>query len=507
MSDWKQKFATFFKPNDALDFDDESKLDLNKTVNKRNSILISIVVFLLIGIMCFFFINNMNKKSKIGSEFKAKKEIEFGQVVDSQFATEDAQSAEKINSTDIAALKDGYGTLQKVVADLKKDLASSLDDQKSLNSTLALLEKQKANLETELGVLKDSISTPNNSVSVDLSDGSNEFGSSSNGNGFHQQNWNSTDETYIAQNSRPRYVDEPELEKRENTERRYVPALSGAPTASIESFSFVTAKDESFKPTWKNYVTSGTWVTAVMTGGAEANAGVSGESNTSPVTFTTLNDGFLPNGKKSSLKGCTMTGSAHGDISSQRGIVRGDRFSCVRPDGSILDIPVEATVFNFGKNGIRGDAIMRNSKIIQSVGVSSVLSGLGNAASTVSSTNSVSPLGATSTVNAGDVGLNLLGNVGSETGNKLGEYWLKLAEKYHPDIDLRQGAIVNIVFLKGFPLSGDEVEKYSSELEQARQAEKGQGSLVAVASNPLSTMTQAASNAAKNIQGGNHEFK
>ncbi|ASI93381.1 hypothetical protein BSZ05_26365 (plasmid) [Vibrio mediterranei] len=82
-------------------------------------------------------------------------------------------------------------------------------------------------------------------------------------------------------------------------------------------------------------------MTAVMTGGAEANAGVSGESATSPVLFKMLNGGFLPNGHHTKLKGCTMTGSAYGDISSSRGIVRGDRLSCIRKDGSVLDIPLK----------------------------------------------------------------------------------------------------------------------------------------------------------------------
>ncbi|MEZ9974470.1 TrbI/VirB10 family protein, partial [Vibrio lentus] len=99
--------------------------------------------------------------------------------------------------------------------------------------------------------------------------------------------------------------------------------------------------------------------------------------STSPVLFEMLNGGFLPNGKHTKLKGCTMTGSAYGDISSSRGIVRGDRLSCVRKDGSVLDIPVEATVFNYGKNGIAGTAIMRNSKIIQSAGIAGGLGRIG----------------------------------------------------------------------------------------------------------------------------------
>ncbi|ELI5720909.1 hypothetical protein RRK67_004036 [Vibrio fluvialis] len=509
MNKLKEFLARFFSPNDDIEFDDQSKLELNSTVNKRNTILSTIFILVLIAACGIYIYGNMSKKVKVGSDSKQNQNIDFGQVVDSQFANEDAQSAEKYNATEIYSLKEGYASINKAVDDLKGKLNQSLKEQVEMSKLVDRLNKEKSNLETELAVLQETFSVSAQNKNADLSSTDNQFGTTDSGNGFNpKQQWNSSRDTYIGQNASPRYVDEPEIEQRENVDRRYISPQSDTPTASIESFSFVTAKDESFKPTWKNYVPTGSWVTAVMTGGAEANAGVSGESNTSPVTFTMLNDGFLPNGKKSILKGCSMTGSAHGDISSQRGIVRGDRFSCVRKDGSILDIPIEATVFNYGKNGIRGEAIMRNSKIVQSMGWSGVLGGLGKGASAVSQTTSVSPQGTVSSVNAGDLGLNILGNMGTETASKLSEYYLKLAEKYHPDIDLRQGAVVNIVFLKGFPLFGDEVDKYTSNVEQARLAEKQQGaSLVAVASNPLSTMTQVAGNAAKNIQGVSNEFK
>lgn len=514
----KEKLTAFFKPKDDIDFEDEQKHELNEEVNKRNSFLLLCLIAVL-GAACLGYLYfTLTDNSKMGSEYHRKEKVEFGTVVDSQFATEDAQSAEKYNADEITQLKDGYKTLNDAFGKLTKKLSDETEKRGVLQDLVEKLQKQKEDLKTQLDVAVDMMGKSTNktddSGSPDLSDPNNPF-SSSTGSNTPASNpnpggdWRNNNGGYISENSSPRYVDEPDIEESHNSQRHYVSAQMGTPTASIDSFDFATAKDTSFTPNAKNYVSSGSWVTAVLVGGAEANAGVSGESNTSPVLFETLNDGFLPNGKKSTLKGCHMTGSAHGDISSQRGIVRGDRFSCIRPDGSVLDIPVEATVFNYGKNGIRGEAIMRNSKIVQSVGLSSVLSGLGNAASTVSSTNSVSALGSTSTVNAGDVGLNLLGNVGSETGNKLGDYWLKLAEKYHPDIDLRQGSIVNIVFLKGFPLEGDEVNTYTKAVEKSRSDEKmGGTSLMSMTTNPLQVMAQNAKNAASNIgsKGGNDDF-
>ncbi|MFA0125844.1 conjugal transfer protein TraB, partial [Vibrio sp. 10N.261.48.A2] len=87
----------------------------------------------------------------------------------------------------------------------------------------------------------------------------------------------------------------------------------------------------------------GTFVTAVVTGGADANAGVLGQGDTTPVVFQTVNKGVLPNGKKSHLNDCTITASAYGEISSSRGIVRTNRMSCILENNEILDLPIKGT--------------------------------------------------------------------------------------------------------------------------------------------------------------------
>lgn len=214
-----------------------------------------------------------------------------------------------------------------------------------------------------------------------------------------------------------------------------------------------------------NYVPSGSFVTAVVTGGADANAGVNGQGDTAPVVFRTLNNGFLPNGKKSRIKDCVVTGSIYGEVSSSRGIVRTNRMSCVFTDGGILDVPVKGTVFNYGRNGIRGTTIMKNGKIVTMAGVSGLLGGLGQAASAAAKTQSVSPLGTTSTINSESVLKSMLGSGLESASSKLSDYYIKLAQQYHPLVEINPGAIVNIVFLEGFPLDSEKALVY----EQSQQ--------------------------------------
>ncbi|PSW22712.1 conjugal transfer protein TraB, partial [Photobacterium phosphoreum] len=114
------------------------------------------------------------------------------------------------------------------------------------------------------------------------------------------------------------------------------------------------------------------------------------------------------------------------------------------------------TAFNFGKNGIRGTAVMRNGKIIQMAGISGIFTGLGATAKGLSTTQSVSPLGTTSTIDPSKALGSLMGNSLESIGSKLSDYYIKLAEQYHPVIELNAGSVVNIVFLRGFSLTPDD---------------------------------------------------
>lgn len=228
--------------------------------------------------------------------------------------------------------------------------------------------------------------------------------------------------------------------------------------------------EEERKRTTENYVPAGTMVTAVITGGADANAGVNGQSDTSPIVFQTMSDGMLPNGTASRLNNCTVTGAVYGEVSSSRGIARTHRLSCIFKDDEIIDIPIEGTVFNYGRNGIRGNTVIRNGDIVQMAGVASLLKGTGDATKALTTTTSTSALGTTSAVNSEDALLSILGDGVQGAGETLADYYIKLAEQYHPFIELNPGNVVNIVFLKGFPLDAVGIAEYEAELAQQQSS-------------------------------------
>lgn len=208
-----------------------------------------------------------------------------------------------------------------------------------------------------------------------------------------------------------------------------------------------------------DYVPSGTFVKAVALGGADASAAVNAQSNPQPMLFRIIEEGTMPNNKKSRLKGCLATAAVVGDISSERGLIRLETLSCIEPrTNKVIDVNVEGTVFGpEGKGGIRGTPMWREGGLLQRAFAAGALSGLASGVTQKFTQTSISPLGAVQTASS-DAKDILAQAAAAGVGNameKLADYNIKRAEQYHPVLQISAGTVVDLVFLKGFYL-GDE---------------------------------------------------
>jgi len=446
--------------------DFEAGASLNDSSMKRNGIITLVVVSALASVAVLGYHFSRPAKQAI----LEAPPIGFGAIISDDFTSADNQSA-------LSAQQAVLLTQEKVISTLKNELSHVIT---KLDNTLkaqaesfarfkgdmqATFARKNAELALKSSINQTAEYSPDEGLIREEAD-TNMFGdrqlpprpaSSSNNNP------NASDFTYPA-------ADKPLFN-----------------TSGIDSYAFNWQDENDKKPrrTVENYVPTGTFVTALVTGGADVNAGVLGQGDTVPMIFQTINAGILPNGKPSKLKDCTITGASYGEISSSRGIVRTNRMSCIFKDGEIIDLPVKGTVFNFGRNGIRGTSILRNGKIIQMAGLSGILMGMGETGKALSSTTSASALGTTSSINSADAALNLLGNATSSVGEKLSDYYIQLAELYHPIIELNPGNVVNIVFLEGFPLDALEIEKYEAKLAAKGPQTQSNQILDIITNNPL----------------------
>ena len=231
-----------------------------------------------------------------------------------------------------------------------------------------------------------------------------------------------------------------------HTEYSFAPAP--VQTGQIDSQTFDYSQFESKTKDTSFWVPTGTFSDAIIIEGADANASVRGENNLVPMQFKLKGKAHLPgNNKMAHLDNCFVTAAAYGDISSERALPQLQRLSCVI-DGKHIDQPVKGHVAFYGKNGIKGVPVMRNGKILGLAFTAGALGGLGQSASQVGQT--VTGIGATSSVSGGDVARSAVGGGVGKAADKLADYYIERAEQYHPIIPIGAANRVEVVFIEGF---------------------------------------------------------
>lgn len=262
-------------------------------------------------------------------------------------------------------------------------------------------------------------------------------------------------------------------------------SLNGLPkTASrparIHTVSFRKARH--LKPKTRlnpnRYVPSNTSVRAVILGGADADASVNGQSrNNGVMLFKFLEDGTLPNGQHSRLRGCRVSGNAYGDISSERAFATLYKISCAHPGEPIIDKEVTGWVFFNGKVGVKGVPLMRDNKIMQWAGISGALSGIASAAQYAQSVQSISSFGAASVVPQSNIAPYAAYGGASKAADVLSQYYVKRAEQYHPVIQVGSGNVVTIVFKDGFYLEAEDDRNSQDSYQSTRSIRPTRGDM------------------------------
>jgi conjugal transfer pilus assembly protein TraB len=247
---------------------------------------------------------------------------------------------------------------------------------------------------------------------------------------------------------------------------------------STTNFNYDSLKKKSVKLPW---IPSGSFSDAVLIEGADANASVTGQQETRPVTIRLQGKVQMPNNHEYDMDGCFVVGEIWGDISSERGEVRTKSVSCVLKNGKHVDMPFDGHVSYQGKGGIKGTPVMRNGKIVGYAGAAGVLSGIGEGIK-AASTPTVG-IGATASTSAEDVFKQGFGGGASKAADTLSQYWIKRAEQYHPIIDIGAGNRITVVFQKGFRLETLEDAEEQKAIETLHKA--GETASNAVAAQPV----------------------
>lgn len=215
----------------------------------------------------------------------------------------------------------------------------------------------------------------------------------------------------------------------------------------------------------KTYLPAGTFMKAVVLSGVTASTGGTAAANPMPMLMEVIDTARLPNQFRSAMERCFVTASATGDLSSERVLVRLDRLSCMKKDGKAVDVRVQGYVTGEdGKTGVRGRLVSRSGQAIANAVFLGALSGLGEAVSLSAQNTTTYASGASSksVTNPWKAGL---GEGMSDAMDRIVDYYLRLADKIFPVLELDGGRTVEVVLAQGVTIA----EK--SETEQEKPAE------------------------------------
>lgn len=199
----------------------------------------------------------------------------------------------------------------------------------------------------------------------------------------------------------------------------------------------------------ESYLPAGTFIRAALLNGLDAPTGGQAQQNPHPVVLQLVDNAQLPNNFKANLKGCMVTGNGHGDLSAERAYVRLDRLSCVDEEGGAIDVAVRGYVSGEdGKTGLRGRLITKTGQVLANAIFVGAIGGFGDALRQQATTQNNTPIGGQiqSVNNPWQYGLG--GGVGKAM-DRVAQYYIKLADKLFPVVEVDGGRVVDIVLTRG----------------------------------------------------------
>ena len=160
-----------------------------------------------------------------------------------------------------------------------------------------------------------------------------------------------------------------------------------------------------------SWLPAGAYAEAVVLAGVDASVGVSSQGDPRPVLLrltgkakSAASDGEV---LEADVAGCTLTGAAYGDLSSEKIYVRLQTMTCAGPEtGSVIETKVTGFVAGGGKAGVRGPVVSREGALVEKAFLAGLVSGAGETAANLLQT----PARAEGAANA--AGLRDLGRAG-----------------------------------------------------------------------------------------------
>ena len=216
-----------------------------------------------------------------------------------------------------------------------------------------------------------------------------------------------------------------------------------------------------------NYLPAGTFIEGRLLSGMDAPTGGQAQNNPMPMLIELTGDAFLPSRIRSQVKGCFVFATAYGDLSSERANARTETLSCVKADGTVIELSIKGFVAGEdGKAGIKGRLVSKQGQVLGNALLAGVVSGIGNALSFSATTTTQNPLGGvTTTPKPGEEARAGFGQSFGKSMDRLATYYISLADKMFPVIEVDAQRQVTIVLTKGVAIDNRLDSRFDSDTQ------------------------------------------
>ncbi|MEM6338604.1 MAG: TrbI/VirB10 family protein [Pseudomonadota bacterium] len=211
----------------------------------------------------------------------------------------------------------------------------------------------------------------------------------------------------------------------------------------------------------RNFIPETAYVKGVMLGGISVSTAMGSSAEPVPVVIRIKNRGNLPKNFNIDLEQCQIMGSAYGDLSSERAIIRAEVMSCRDIENELIHTTkISGVIYgDDGFNGIKGKVVQTSSKHLKNAMVGSMISGFASAGKGQEQF-SVSNIGITSKKKTmKDMAQDGTFAGVSNASEKLADYYIKQAESMSPILLVSGGTKVDVVFTKGVYLGALDIEE------------------------------------------------
>jgi conjugal transfer pilus assembly protein TraB len=247
-----------------------------------------------------------------------------------------------------------------------------------------------------------------------------------------------------------------------------------------------------------DYTPSASFFKAVIIGGVDAPTGGQAQQNPHPVVLKVDDLTFLPNRYRFDMKECHVLAHAYGDLSSERAMMRLESISCVDGNERVYERRAYGHVFGEdGKAGVRGRLVSKQGQVLANALVAGVGAGIGSAFNQQATTYSTNALGSVATIDPDKIGMAGLGMGVSKALDRLSQYYIDLAEKMFPIIEVSSQRVVDVVLTQGIDWKIDDSVRQPNRINSATS--RVGASVEQLANNPKVVDILLESGANKNV--------